>query len=111
MKIGNVTFDCEDAASLAGFWAALLERDLAPDANEYMAFLPGTPNLLFLKVPEARADAKNRVHVDLNIDDIATARARAEELGATFVHEKEEYGVHWVTMLDPESNEFCMGVH
>ena len=110
MKIGNVTFDCNDAATLGSFWAALLEREVAPDASEYMAFLPGQPNLLFLKVPEERA-GKNRVHIDLDIDDVATARARAESLGATFVHEKNEYGVHWVTMLDPESNEFCMGVH
>ena len=39
------------------------------------------------------------------------ARQRVEELGATFVHEKDEYGVHWMTFHDPEGNEFCVGAH
>lgn len=113
MKLFNVTFDCADPANVGGFWAELLGRSMAPGSNEFFAFLPGDhgePNLLFLRVPEERA-GKNRVHVDLDAPDLAEARRRVEGMGATFVHEKDEYGVHWMTFQDPEQNEFCIGTH
>jgi hypothetical protein len=28
-------------------------------------------------------------------------------LGATYVTEMTEQGVHWAVLLDPEGNEFC----
>ena len=110
MRIFNITFDCANAEKVAGFWAELLGRSLAPGSGEHYAFLPGEPNLLFLRVPEGRV-AKNRVHLDLDVDDLDDARRRVESLGATFVHEKDEYGVHWLTFQDPEQNEFCIAAH
>jgi len=110
MRLFNVTFDCADPAKVGAFWASVLDRSLAPGSGDHYAFLPGEPNFLFLRVPEERA-AKNRVHVDLDVEDLGDARARLETLGATFVHEKDEYGVHWMTFQDPESNEFCVGSH
>jgi len=32
-------------------------------------------------------------------------------LGATHVHDKDEWGVRWTTLLDPEGNEFCVATH
>jgi catechol 2,3-dioxygenase-like lactoylglutathione lyase family enzyme len=110
MRIHNVTFDCANAEKVAGFWAELLGRSPAEGSGEHYAYLPGEPNLLFLRVPEGRV-AKNRVHLDLDVDDLDQARARAESLGATLVHEKDEYGVHWLTYQDPEGNEFCIAAH
>lgn len=110
MKVFNVTFDCRDAAALAGFWSQVLERPVEDGANEFFAAIAGEPNLLFLQVPEART-TKNRVHVDLDAPSLAEARTRLEGLGATFVHEKEEFGLHWLTFQDPEGNEFCVGSH
>jgi hypothetical protein len=73
------------------------------------------PRLLFQKVPEAKT-AKNRVHLDVNVgaglrgaDRRAAVRQRAEELvslGATRLGEAEGFGSFWITMLDPEGNEF-----
>jgi predicted enzyme related to lactoylglutathione lyase len=113
VKLFNVTFDCADPPKVAGFWAELLGRSMAPGSGEFYAFLPGIPgepNLLFLRVPEGRV-GKNRVHLDLDADDLDEARRRVEGLGATFVHEKDEFGVHWMTFQDPEKNEFCIGTH
>ena len=110
MRIYNVTFDCADAQKVAAFWAELLGRSPAPGSGEHYAYLPGEPNLLFLRVPEGRT-AKNRVHLDLDVDDLDEARQRVESLGATFVHEKDEFGVHWLTFQDPEQNEFCIAAH
>ena len=110
MRLYNVTFDAKDPRVLATFWSAVLERPVEDGANESFAVLAGTPNWLFIAVPEEKT-AKNRMHVDLDVDDLATARTRLEELGASFVHERDEYGVHWMTFQDPEGNEFCVAAH
>jgi hypothetical protein len=59
--------------------------------------------LLFQVVPEPKA-VKNRVHLDLSVG--ADARPayveRLVKLGATFVAEHD----HWLTLADPEGNEF-----
>jgi hypothetical protein len=62
-------------------------------------------------VPEPKA-AKNRCHVDLDADaDLADIRTRLEGFGATFVHEKHQFGIAWMTFQDPAGNEFCVGEH
>lgn len=112
MRLYNLTFDARDPTALAEFWSAVLERPIG-GTGEFFAFIDRTPTdpaVLFIKVPEEKI-AKNRMHVDLDCDDLGVARQRVEELGATFVHEKDEYGVHWMTFHDPEGNEFCVGAH
>lgn len=113
MQIYNLTFDAHDPVELARFWSAVLERPVADGANEFFATIdrsPTSPALLFLRVPEAKT-AKNRLHLDLDCDDLSVARARLEGLGASFVHEKDEFGVHWMTFDDPEGNELCVAAH
>lgn len=113
MKMKHITFDCEDAGTLARFWADVLGWGVGPDASEDFAAVGGpsrpadTPAMLFLKVPEGKS-AKNRVHVDLESDDLEADLDRIVALGATTVHEKNEYGTHWFTLTDPEGNEFCV---
>jgi hypothetical protein len=67
------------------------------------------PRVFFLKVPEGKT-AKNRVHLDVRVgEDQLQARAEAlVALGATVVGEFQEPEGHWITMLDPEGNEFCI---
>jgi hypothetical protein len=65
--------------------------------------------MFFLKVPEGKT-AKNRMHLDVHVDP-DELRARADELvalGATFVAEYDEPEGHWITLRDPEGNEFCL---
>jgi hypothetical protein len=59
--------------------------------------------LLFQVVPEAKT-VKNRVHLDLNVGSEARAAylEALVNLGATLVGEHD----HWVTLTDPEGNEF-----
>lgn len=109
MKIGNVTFDCDDALVLSAFWSQVVERPVAAGATVDFAVIGGHPNLLFIRVPEAKA-AKNRCHVDLDADaPLAEIRTRLESFGAGFVHEQHEHGIGWMTFTDPEGNEFCVG--
>ena len=67
------------------------------------------PRVFFLKVPEVKV-AKNRLHLDVHVGE-GMKKQRAEELiarGATFVGEFDEPEGDWITLLDPEGNEFCI---
>jgi predicted enzyme related to lactoylglutathione lyase len=58
--------------------------------------------------PEPKA-VKNRLHLDIEVRDIAEATARAIELGATASGgvQTDEQGSFQV-LLDPAGNEFCL---
>lgn len=70
---------------------------------------PGTPRIFFQQVPEAKT-VKNRLHFDVRIgdDDPATVRAALEARGATFLYDGAQGPSTWITMADPEGNEFCL---
>jgi predicted enzyme related to lactoylglutathione lyase len=52
--------------------------------------------------------AKNRVHVDLAAPDREAEIARLVDLGAERLDDKDEYGLRWTILADPEGNEFCL---
>jgi len=117
LSIAHISFDCDDAATLARFWAAALARSVdtsQPEPSEQFARIGGTepdvPAMLFSKVPEGRT-AKNRVHLDLETDDRAGEVERLVGLGATVVHDRDEWGSRWTTLADPEGNVFCVASH
>lgn len=65
--------------------------------------------VLFQLVPEAKT-VKNRVHLDVWVgaENVETAVAALTERGATFLHRGQQGPHSWVTMTDPEGNEFCV---
>jgi hypothetical protein len=67
------------------------------------------PRVLFQLVPEAKA-VKNRVHLDVRIgaDDVEAAVAGLVARGAKVLHTGHEGPHTWVTLADPEGNEFCV---
>jgi len=120
----DVVFDWEHPASLARFWTEALDGyQVAPYEDVELARLrtmgitdpeddpgvlveppsPAQPRLYFQKVPEPRS-AKNRVHLDLRADDVEAEAARLVELGATELHRNHT----WITLRDPQGNEFCV---
>lgn len=70
---------------------------------------PGSPRLYFQLVPEAKT-SKNRVHLDLRVapDDPAEVVERCVAAGATRLWEGRQGPHTWVTLADPEGNEFCV---
>ena len=67
------------------------------------------PRVFFLKVPEGKT-AKNRMHLDVHTTP-DRLQARADELvalGAVYIGEFDEPEGRWITLLDPEGNEFCL---
>lgn len=65
--------------------------------------------ILFQLVPEPKS-VKNRLHLDIRAggDDVTEVRRRLLERGATQLHTGQQGPYSWVTMADPEGNEFCV---
>jgi hypothetical protein len=134
----QIVVDCVDPHALVRFWVAATgsERE-SHDAMIRQLLAAGTatdddvttvegelawrtaaacrdpegrlPRLLFQTVPEPKT-VKNRVHLDLFVGD---ERREAEverltALGATRLWDGQLGPSTWVTMADPEGNEFCV---
>lgn len=120
-KFTELAIDCADPSGLAAFWCSVLgyevqdEEDglvtigspLLPEGRERPGPVP--PTLTFARVPEGKT-IKNRLHLDLN----ATDREQDEEvrrlldLGARHADVGQTGEESWVTLADPEGNEFCV---
>ncbi|MEP7054755.1 MAG: VOC family protein [Actinomycetota bacterium] len=63
--------------------------------------------ILFQRVPEPKT-VKNRVHLDLHYgtDKIGAEAERLVAIGATVLGRFSEQGSTWITLADPEGNEF-----
>lgn len=128
----QITVDSADPRSQGAFWCAVLgyiEQPPPPgfanwdDALDAMGIDRSDPNrafaivdpdgigprMFFLKVPEGKT-AKNRLHLDVHTppDQLQIRAAELVELGATIVGEFDEPEGHWITLRDPEDNEFCL---
>ena len=117
-RISHTTVDAGDACAQSIWWADVLGWSEDPgDPNEpgdeeCMIFsADGRSRLLFIEVPEGKA-VKNRLHLDLRPTGGDTRDQEVERLigrGATQVadHRRPD-GSGWVTLADPEGNEFCI---
>ncbi|GAB2526588.1 VOC family protein [Nocardia heshunensis] len=108
LSLGNITFDCQNAAALAGFYAQLFERPVDEGANEHFATIDNdaaTPTFMFVAVHD-KNPGKNVVHLDLHSPDQPAEIAKAVALGAKHIADFDEYGVKWATLSDPEGNLF-----
>lgn len=105
----GISFDCADAAKLAGFWSRILDRTVDEGASAEFASIGinggGSAIWMFHQVPEGKK-AKSRVHVDLASPAQEKAVAVALEHGATRLGDFDEGGYQWTTLADPEGNEF-----
>jgi hypothetical protein len=70
---------------------------------------PGRPRVLFQAVPEPKT-GKNRVHLDVRVgaERREAEVARLVGLGATELWRQSQGPYEWVTLADPQGNEFCV---
>lgn len=141
MAVGfQVTFDAADPARLGDFWAAVLGYVQQPPPAGFASWVEflrqagyseeemdgayaivdpdgSGPRIYLQKVPEGK-QAKNRVHLDVNVGaglEGAERRAKVDAevlrvtgLGATLLRELSEHDEYCAVMTDPEGNEFCL---
>jgi predicted enzyme related to lactoylglutathione lyase len=108
----EMVLDCAEPERLATFWCRALDyRQFYADAR-LAVLVPqegiASP-LLLQQVPEPKV-GKNRMHLDIVVDDIEAEVHRLEGLGADRIDEGAQSfgGTKWVRMADPEQNEFCV---
>jgi hypothetical protein len=110
-----VTLDCIDTEAQAGFWLDALGPlgyRRAFHAPPYLSLTTpsSAPTLLLQGVPEVK-QGKNRMHLDLRVEDLPAEVERLEQLGARRLSiELTEHGFRWFVLADPEGNEFCVFV-
>jgi predicted enzyme related to lactoylglutathione lyase len=107
VTLNHITFDCADAARVAGFWSSVLDESVDTGASPDFATITSSTSAswMFVKVPEPKR-GKNRVHVDLAAPDLDAEVERLTGLGATRVADFDEGGTRWTTLADLEGNEF-----
>lgn len=109
LEIGMYSFDCRDAAALAGFWSRVLERPVDAGATaEYatIGFDDEGPTWMFVR-SEDPGEGRNRLMLDLGGEENWREQAdRVQGLGATRVAEHEAQGARWIELRDPEENTF-----
>jgi hypothetical protein len=133
----QVTIDCADPHPLADWWAETLGWEVEPSNEAFIKEMvakgfatddetthhhgvlvwrtgqairhPDGRRVLFQSVPEPKT-GKNRVHLDLRVgaDKLDEVRDRLVARGATFQHDGQQGPQKWVTLTDPEGNEFCI---
>jgi hypothetical protein len=108
----DLVLDCADPPKLVEFWREALDyREHYVDST-FAVLVPkeGVASPLVLQgVPEPKG-GKNRMHLDIVVDDIDPEVARLQALGATRLDDGvQSFGeTQWVRMADPEMNEFCV---
>jgi hypothetical protein len=134
----QVAMDCADPHAQCNFWAQAMGYEVEQheegiremiaaghatddDTTEYEGHLvwrtgaacrdpEGKRSRFFFQlVPEPKT-AKNRVHVDLQFgpEHRDAEVERLTGLGAKRLYEESQGPHTWVTMADPEGNEFCV---
>jgi predicted enzyme related to lactoylglutathione lyase len=108
----DLVLDCSDAEQLMRFWRDALGYRVYYSSESFAVLVPGEGNaspLVLQRVPEPRV-GKNRMHLDIVADEIEPEVARLESLGARRLHEgiRSVGETRWVTLADPEGNEFCV---
>jgi catechol 2,3-dioxygenase-like lactoylglutathione lyase family enzyme len=115
VRLRHVTIDCAEPYELATFWSQVtgwpMSDEDEPGDDEVLILAPEpVPGLLFIRVPEGKS-VKNRIHFDW----VPTDRTRDEEVERVLGMGAKLYEDHrvpdgrgWVTLLDPEGNEFCV---
>ncbi|MFC1437064.1 VOC family protein [Streptacidiphilus sp. N1-10] len=105
----QIIVDSCDPIALGRWWAEALGWVVVDETEEIIEIRPEPdqiPGLLFVPVPEGKA-SKNRLHPDFRPDDQEAEVARLLSLGARRADTVQD-AQHWVTLLDPEGNEFCV---
>jgi predicted enzyme related to lactoylglutathione lyase len=106
-----ISFDAHNAVRLAHFWAEALHRTVDDGATDDFASIAGDadsrlgPVLMFHKVPEGKT-VKNRLHFDLQATDVVADADRLTSLGAQQIRSLAENNNRWISLRDPEGNEF-----
>lgn len=104
------TLDCSDLDRTAEFWRAAAGFTVVGRIEGRYVVLGGHGVTLTLQRVAEPKTVKNRMHIDLLVDDLDNEVRRLEALGATRITAaaNRDFGQRWFVLADPEGNEFCL---
>ena len=109
-SLNEIVFDSSNPEALARFWQALIGGEVEVEGDDWAA-LDGDADgfyIVFQRVSE-RKSAKNRLRLNVDVDDLESATDEAELLGARKIGGTDDHGNGtFQVMADPDGNEFCL---
>jgi Glyoxalase-like domain len=111
-RVAHFVIDVADLDQGVAFWSAALEATEEPinpaSSKVYRRLrLPDSEIRVLLQLTDDPKVAKERMHLDLETDDVETEVRRLETLGATRWDHQQERGHDFWGMRDSWDNEFC----
>ncbi|WP_433202847.1 VOC family protein [Dactylosporangium sp. CS-047395] len=114
-RISVLVIDANDPRRIAAFWCAVLGWEVTEEEpGDPLVITIGpadgsAPGIDVVAVPEHKT-IKNRLHLDIRADGSTQAEEveRLIGLGARRADVGQGPDVSWVTLADPEGNEFCV---
>jgi catechol 2,3-dioxygenase-like lactoylglutathione lyase family enzyme len=108
-RLHHLILDCPDPMASARFWSALLGDPITYTDGDFVVVSAdtATSGLAFQRAPDQRPPTwpdpavPQQMHVDVMVDDLATAAAAALDLGA-----RPLPGDH--VFADPAGHPFCL---
>lgn len=112
-RVAHFVIDVDNLDDGVAFWSAALdatEESLNPESSKVYRRLklPDSEVRILLQQTTDTKSAKERMHLDLETDDVEAEVRRLEALGASRWDHQQERGHDFWVMRDPWSNEFCV---
>jgi predicted enzyme related to lactoylglutathione lyase len=110
LSLAMITIDTTDAEKLGGWWSEQLGGVITEtNGGWYVIVKVEEPSVLlsFQKV-EDPTPGKNKVHLDVMAEDLDAEVERLLSVGASMVERRGDESFRWVTLADPDGNEFCV---
>jgi hypothetical protein len=111
-RIAVIVIDAVQPRVVADFWCGVLGWQVVEEDDDIISIGPpdrSWPAIDVVAVPEGKT-IKNRLHLDLRADGVATTEEleRLLSLGARHTDVGQGADATWVVLCDPEGNEFCL---
>lgn len=112
-RLCHFVIDVADLDRGVRFWSAALSAAEEPVSERSRPIyrrlrLPDSEIRILLQRTSDKKTSKERMHLDLETDDVETEVQRLEALGATRWDHQQERGWDFWVLRDPWDNEFCV---
>ncbi|WP_194853215.1 VOC family protein [Nocardia sp. SYP-A9097] len=112
-RLCHFVIDVTDLDHATSFWSGVLdatEETVNPQSRHVYRRLrlPDSEIRILLQATTDRKLSKERMHLDIETDDVEAEVCRLEALGAVRCDHQRERGYDFWVLRDPWGNEFCV---
>lgn len=112
-RVAHFVIDVSDLEQGVSFWSAALDaaEEPLPEISRHIyrhLRLPDSEIRILLQKTNDIKTSKERMHLDLETDDVEQEVRRLEALGAKRWDHQQERGFEFWVLQDPWGNEFCV---